>query len=118
MIEEDKEALAKAESAVLACKAEIDDLRTRANSIPQYQPDEAAEAAAKAAIDAIDAEHGQLMASNSNTLNELDTEIVDVQRKIQAGKSCARFAASKGAEARIKELEAKEEQLAADIAGD
>ena len=117
LIEEDKEALAKAESAVLACKAEIDDLRTRANSIPQYQPDEAAEAAAKAAIDAIDAEHRQLMASNSNTLNELDTEIVDVQRKIQAGEVLhARFAASKGAEARIKELEAKEEQLAADIA--
>ena len=36
--------------------------------------------------------------------------------RFRPGSPHARFAASKGAEARIKELEAKEEQLAADIA--
>ncbi|MCC6687035.1 MAG: AAA family ATPase, partial [Fimbriimonadaceae bacterium] len=117
LVEEDKEHLAKAEAAVAECKAEIDDLRTRANGIPQYQPDEAADAAAKAEIDAVDAECSSLLASQADSLNNIDTEIVDVQRKIQAGEVLhAKFDASKGAEARIKELEAKEEQLAADIA--
>lgn len=87
-----------------------------AESLTTPEPDTEAAAAHRQAIAVIDGQVSELMGSNANQLNAVDTEIVDVQMKIQAAEAViAKAEAAKSAEARITELGNDEQRLAGEI---
>jgi len=89
--------------------------RARATAEPDMPGNQEAEAHRKA-LAILDAQISELMTSNADALNRIDTDIVDVQRKIQAAEGViAKAEAAKSAGARISELSDEEKRLAGEI---